>query len=187
MTETEWMDIVSGWLSESLDRKYPGGRMKASCRKRLPYRFEIRSYNGDDTPNAADPSHYQTDLCIFETHSDGSWTPRVVIEGKLGAVTTHDALTYSAKAATHIQVHPYLRYGILIGALPSVPLRLFRHGSHFDFMITWANEQPNEQESNQFEQIMQEEIEASQLLQKFVEGHRVSEKYQVVRHKLVLR
>ncbi len=30
-----------------------------------------------------------------------------------GSITTHDVITYSHKAATHRQVHPYLRYGIL--------------------------------------------------------------------------
>jgi hypothetical protein len=97
VNETEWMDSVCDWLSASLAIMYPGSHMKASCHKRLPYRLEIRSYNRDDTPNAANPAHYQTDLCIFEITADGSWTPRVVIEGKLGAVTSHDALTYSGK------------------------------------------------------------------------------------------
>jgi hypothetical protein len=54
------------------------------------------------------PYGYQTDLLISERLDDGEdWTPRVVVEFKLGSVTTHDALTYSAKAATHKNVHPY--------------------------------------------------------------------------------
>ncbi len=45
------------------------------------------------------------------------WKPRVVVEAKLGKVTTNDAITYSQKASTHRAVHPYLRYGIMLGDL----------------------------------------------------------------------
>src|SRR5947199_4717310 len=119
MDEAQWMESVCKRLRAFLAERGETS-IQASCHKRLPYRFEIGSYRGD-IPVPSLPTSYQTDLLIFQTHSDGSWTPRVVIEGKLGQVTTHNALTYSAKAATHVQVHPYLRYGILIGALPSVP------------------------------------------------------------------
>ena len=87
-------------------------------------------------------SVYQTDILIVEELPGDRSLPRVVIEVKL-SVTTHDALTYSAKAATHKQGHPYLRYGILIAKLRSVPRRLIWHGSNFDFMATWrAEERP---------------------------------------------
>lgn len=185
MNEAQWMDSVCVRLNSALERRYPERKIRASSRKRLPYRFEIRSYT-DDKPNPGGATSYQTDLLVFETNSDGSWTPRVVIEGKLSKVSTHDALTYSAKAATHVQVHPYLRYGILVGDLAFVPKRLFRHGSHFDFMITWKGEQPTNGEQDSFETIVREEVEASQSLQRFVEFKATSEKYQVVRRKLLL-
>ena len=57
-------------------------------------------------------SAYQTDLCIFEKKSEDVSIPRVVMEFKT-RITTHDALTYSAKATKHKQVYPYLRYGIV--------------------------------------------------------------------------
>jgi hypothetical protein len=41
---------------------------------------------------------------------------RVIVEGKTKGATTHDALTYSDNAATHTRVHPYLRYGMLVGS-----------------------------------------------------------------------
>jgi hypothetical protein len=149
------MDSVCSRLNETLERSYSRREISASTRKRLPYRFEVSSYN-QEKPNPGQPTSYQTDLLIFENNLDGSWTPRVVTEGKLGQVTTHDSLTYSAKAATHVQVHPYLRYGILIGKLPFVPLRLFRHGSHFDFMITWSDELPEQEEWQRFTNLIME-------------------------------
>jgi len=186
MNEAEWMDIVCDGLNGALVRTYPDGRVQASSRKRLPYRFEISSYDRQDNPSRTQPTSYQTDLLIFEVAADGSWTPRVVVEGKLGSVTTHDALTYSAKAATHVQVHPYLRYGILIGSLPSIPLRLFRHGAHFDFMLAWKGERPENDEQQHFESIMIEEVAASRLLQQFVESNRAAGKFSTVRRKLLL-
>ena len=33
--------------------------------------------------------------------STNRWKPRVVVEAKLGSITTHDAITYNQKAATH--------------------------------------------------------------------------------------
>jgi len=185
MTEAEWVVLVCRLLNEFWQHSVSRTRIEAVAHKRLPYRFEIHSFTGVK-PNPAPATSYQTDILILETHADGSWTPRIVIEGKLGKVTTHDALTYSAKAATHIQVHPYLRYGILIGSISSVPLRLFRHGAHFDFMITWKAEMPNAGEQHRFQEMMMEEVEASQQLQRFIEANRASDKYSMVRRKLVL-
>lgn len=81
----------------------------------------------------------QTDLSIVEHIDAERWTPRVVVEAKLGSVTTHDAITYSEKAATHRSVHPYLRYGIMLGEREHHPLpgRLYRHGAQFDFMVSF--------------------------------------------------
>jgi hypothetical protein len=75
-------------------------------------------------------SAFQTDLCVFEdkeTYFEGKETtvsiPHVVMEFK-GGVTTHDVLTYSAKARKkHKQVYPYLRYGIIVSEESSVPGR----------------------------------------------------------------
>ena len=131
---------------------------------RLPYRNEIHSYKGEGIeigrPNV---KGYQTDLLISEIIR-GGWIPRVVIECKIGGVTTHDALTYSAKAATHKHVHPYLRYGILIGALGCVPSRLIHHGTQFDFMAAWPEETATAEEWQAFVAVLKDEVQASRLL-----------------------
>ena len=58
-------------------------------------------------------SAFETDLCVFERKPSGVEIPRVVLEFK-GRISTHDILTYSAKAKKHKQVYPYLRYGIVM-------------------------------------------------------------------------
>jgi hypothetical protein len=135
---------------------------------RLAYSREILSYRGAD-PVREEGMRYETDLLIVERLADG-WTPRVVVEAKLRRVTTHDAITYSQKAATHKHVHPYLRYGIFLGGRGRnlLPGRLFRHGAHFDFMLSWKGLEPSVQEFDSFVALLVDEVRASRLLQEIM-------------------
>lgn len=81
-------------------------------------------------------SAFETDLCILEKrideNNDEISIPRVVMEFKT-KITTHDVLTYSAKARKHKDIYPYLRYGIVASDQSSVPGRLFTHNESLDF------------------------------------------------------
>src|SRR6266852_1314501 len=77
-------------------------------------------------------SAFQTDLCVFEQKSQGVIIPRVVLEFKT-TITTHDVITYSAKARKHKQVYPYLRYGLIMSKVAAVPKRVFVHNESLDF------------------------------------------------------
>lgn len=79
-------------------------------------------------------SAFQTDLCVFDAVSADASIPRVVLECK-GNLTTHDVLTYSAKARRHKQIYPYLRYGLLLSKNDRVPSRFYRHNEALDFCI----------------------------------------------------
>jgi hypothetical protein len=105
----------------------------------------------------------------------------------LGGVTTHDALTYSAKADTHKQVHPYLRYGILIGdhGKKAVPTRLFRHGAYFDFMAAWKATKPSDDEWNGLINVLREEIETSRRIEELV--RKQHSPYSLVHRRLILK
>jgi len=135
---------------------------------RLAYSREILSYHGTE-PEREAGMRYETDLLVVE-HIPRGWTPRVVVEAKLRSVTTHDAITYSQKAATHKHVHPYLRYGIFLGARAHSPLpgRLFRHGAHFDFMVSWQALEPSAEEFEAFTALLVDEVRASRLLQEIM-------------------
>jgi hypothetical protein len=79
-------------------------------------------------------------------------------------VSAHDALTYSAKAATHKTVHPYVRYGIVIGqSQEGLPRRLIWHGDHFDFMATVASHSKKltKRDRDRLVQLVKQEIDAS--------------------------
>jgi len=76
----------------------------------------------DDEPGDSKYIKYETDLLVYQKINNEKWKPRIIIEGKINSVTTHDAITYSQKASTHKNVHPYVRYGILIGNRKQYPL-----------------------------------------------------------------
>jgi hypothetical protein len=50
------------------------------------------------------------------------------------------------------QVHPYLQYRILIGERKhnTLPGWLFRHGTQFDFMLSWIGSTATEEEMSDF-------------------------------------
>lgn len=87
-------------------------------------------------------SAFQTDLCVFDVSTQGVRLPRVVLEVK-SDLTTHDILTYSAKAAKHKSVYPYLRYGFVLTRPSTVPRRFFKHNDALDFCIAIGDVGPD--------------------------------------------
>jgi hypothetical protein len=114
-------------------------------------------------------SAFQTDLCIFEKKSDEVMLPRVVMEFKT-KITTHDILTYSAKARKHKQVYPYLRYGLIASDMPTVPRRFFVHNESLDFCATLSSE-PAESLEDYFEKLITAEVAASGKLENVIFGN----------------
>lgn len=166
MSEREWVQWLQNRLQPALEKcGDKDWRVEVCFGEKLAYAHEIMTYheNGGNVSRAA---KYETDVLIYDINSANDWIPRVVLECKVGSVTTHDALTYSTKAATHKHVHPYLRYGILIGAFDTaLPGRLIRHGAYFDFMMVWQAEEPSEKEWSGLTDLLADEIEASRTLQ----------------------
>ncbi len=175
-TEREW---VSGFI-EKLDKELKktsqkGFVMSAEDGKKLAYACEIQRYGSDGEPIVS-TNEYETDILISDKFDDGSWVPRVIIECKLAKVTTHDALTYSAKAASHRSVHPYLRYGFFAGGRAdyALPARLVRHGQQFDFLISWMGLKGTAIEWRSFCSLIRQEAEASRMIQLLLTDNRSS-------------
>mgnify|MGYP003394718959 CR=1 FL=1 len=183
MNERQWAESVQGFVSNHFERYTPALAMRQGAN--LPYANEIRLYRDHVTPEPVAVS-YETDLLVAETVEPGTWTPRVVVECKLESITTHDAITYSEKAFSHKKVHPYLRYGILLGKREHYPLpgRLFRHGLFFDFMLSWTAETPTGRELDDFLEIVLDEVDASRNLEAMLyNSRRADRKRYVVLHK----
>jgi hypothetical protein len=147
-------------------------------------RNEIKEYS--DAEPVYHSMKYETDILIYESKNEHLHKPRVVIETKIYSITTHDAITYSQKASTHKSVHPYLRYGIFLGGREHYPLpgRLFRHGAHFDFMLSWGGYEPEQKEWKSFKEIIKSEVIASRVLEEMIFNSRSKERKQyTVLHK----
>jgi len=147
--------------------------IKISVGSKILYAYEVMRYK-DNEPIESKPSRYETDILISETLPENQWIPRLIIECKLKTASTHDAITYSNKASTHKNVHPYLRYGILLGYRKHYPLpgRLIRHGAHFDFMASWKGYDPEPYEWNSLVKVLSREIRASQQLEEALTSSR---------------
>lgn len=172
VNEIKWMSLVLSLINTKLS-EIGQKNLAASQGRKLPYAFEVLAYE-DRTPTQKNIIAYETDILIYETIGANEWKPRVVMEGKLGSVTTHDAITYSQKALTHKNVHPYLRYGIILGNRKHYPLpgRLFRHGAFFDFMLSWKAIEPSVDEMNRLIALILEEVEASRNLDEILYNSR---------------
>ncbi len=165
MGEVDWVASLAPRLEKEIQRTDQSLAIETA--QRLAYSLEIRSYG---RTNQQSLMSYQTDLLIRETSEDGSWKPRLIVEVKVESVSTHDAITYSQKAAAHKNLHPYLRYGFLIGGNKefSLPGRLIRHGLEFDFMISWPSLEPSDAEVLSLAKLILDEVAASRSLESIV-------------------
>jgi hypothetical protein len=167
MNENEWVAYVRQLVDDRLDTS--SERLEIIQGKKLPYAYEIREFSASGKQQSGALT-YETDLLVVENTKPEGWKPRLVIEAKLSSITTHAAITYSEKAATHKTVVPYLRYGILIGNRKHYPLpgRLFRHGAYFDFMLSWQGYKPQPFELNALVDLIDKEVKASRLLEQIL-------------------
>lgn len=165
MRETEWVDLVADSVRTGFAQSERSLKIKTQLK--IPYGYEIRAFREEPQAEAIS---FATDFIVVEEYPDGSWKPRVVVEAKVDSITTHDAITYSRKAADHKSVFPYLRYGIMLGNRRHYPLpgRLYRHGTEFDFMISFKEHEPSTKELEAFNSLLLEEVQASQALDNMI-------------------
>ena len=172
MTEADWVELIAKHLGAA--PLFQSGRLTVETRFRLAYGHEVSTYGREGQPTTRLHS-YQTDMIIVEHARNGDYWPRVVVEAKIRSVSTHDAITYSAKAAAHRAVHPYLRYGMMLGKRGNFPLpwRLYSHGTEFDFMISFKSFKPSDVEMRQLSKLLHSEVQASRTLQRILtRGHK---------------
>ncbi len=188
MNEKKWVSLVLDRLKSHIQAQDKSLIIEQGIK--LPYSYEIVNYRFSEPPKHR-VMKYETDLLISDRITDDIWKPRVVIEAKIKSVSTHDAITYSQKAATHKTVHPYLRYGIMLGARKhySLPGRLYRHGANFDFMISFQSYEPTSEEWSAFISLIKKEIQYSRKLEEIIFQSRLPNRkhYTVLQKALILK
>ncbi len=157
MKENDWTKS----LCDIIEAHGIGENIHIDVLKKIPYAFEVSAFDEDwnvDEESLCETS-FETDLVVYEKNN-AKIIPRVIIESKVGTVTTHDAITYSHKAMYHKNVIPFVRYGIMLGAREKYPLpgRLFRHGTNFDFLFSFVDYEPTEKELYMFIEMLKKEI-----------------------------
>lgn len=164
MNENEWTNSIKEMLQEA----NLGENIFFTTLRKVPYAQEILSYDLNFKKQEEHTVSFETDLLIYE--KEESIKPRLIIESKISNVTTHDAITYSNKAHSHKNVTPYLRYGIMLGNRKHYPLpgRLFRHGTNFDFMISFKDFVLKDNERQTFINLIKEEISYSQKIEEML-------------------
>jgi hypothetical protein len=186
MTEADWVKRIAAQLQRT--RIGRARHLEIRSGLRLTYGYEIRAYGEEPTPQQ---TGFQTDLAVVETSADGSWKPRVVVEAKVRSISTHDAITYSHKAAIHRAVHPYLRYGVMLGEMGcrGLPGRLYRHGVQFDFMLSFRGTRASRDELTVFERLLLDEVAASRMLERLLYESRMRgrDEYNVLHRRLVVK
>ena len=165
MKETEWVELVANAVRMVLENSDQSLSIRTQLK--IPYGYEIRAYGVEPETEAIS---FATDFIVVEDYPDDKWKPRVMVEAKVDSITTHDAITYSYKAANHKAVFPYLRYGIMLGNRQHYPLpgRLYRHGTQFDFMISFKEHEPSLKELEAFRNVLLEEVRVSQALENMI-------------------
>lgn len=167
--ESDWVDLLRPSIEKSLSAK----SLSVETSFQLAYALNIRGHKkkpaGKSTLDLAeyDSRSYATDLLIAE-EDDTNWIPRVVVEFKLTRVTTHDLLTYSAKAATHKALYPHLRYGIVIGRKALLSPKLLWHGQNFDFMLALPTEATAGADHRKLCALLRDEVEASRTMSRLL-------------------
>jgi len=169
MKENAWTNLIKELLQDS----NLGKNIYFETLANVPYAQEILSYDLNFKQNKESTTAFETDLLIYEKRN--VIKPRVIIESKINSVTTHDVITYSYKAQAHKNVTPYIRYGIMLGNRKHYPLpgRLFRHGTNFDFMISFQDYVPSHDEKSAFIDLIKKEISYSQKMEEITYESRV--------------
>jgi hypothetical protein len=157
-----------GHMKKELETNFPEYHVTSGeC---LVYRFLMDAQGQVQPKTPLEPKRgqlaFQTDLMIKKTNPE---IPLVVVEVKFGRFTTHDVLTYSAKATKHKEIYPYLRYGLVVGGVKKIQHRFFTHNSGFDFAVAIEKRE----NLPEIIKVIKQQLRAAELLLSVLQGKEV--------------
>lgn len=149
--------------------------------KSILYKIEVDAFGKVNPASIDSPTRgqyaFQTDILIEKR---GEAIPLVVIELKYGSFTSHDVITYSAKAARHKEIYPYLRYGFVVVGLETLSRKFLTHNAGFDFAMSLSDVGSNEAA---LAALVQKQIASAECLVTLLRSSRVSfSKYEETVH-----
>jgi hypothetical protein len=131
----------------------------------------VLGQNDAKEPTRGGGTGFEQDLLIFERSPKGvtAIVPRVSVELKFGGITTHHAMVYSEKARRIRAIYPYVRYGLILGGINSIPARALRLGTEFDFIVA-TSERPSRLSVQRIAQLLRAEVHLSRNLIDILQG-----------------
>lgn len=171
MNEVQFAESLRNYLAHKINSKY-----NVTTGESLLYKIMVDHKGKVQPGKLLTPSRgqlaFQTDLLIKKGD-----IPIIVCEIKYkkeGSFSTHDILTYSAKAVKHKQIYPYLRYGFVAGNTDVLSNRFFTHNEGFDFALVMPNKKPTSTSMEELSVIIKKQIKnAEKLLKKLEDRNRV--------------
>ncbi len=167
-SETQWVAGLVKLISDHLGMVYATGEpLVVEADFNLAAGYQILDYSKKSARHTV--LFHKADLLVYEQHN-ARWTPRVAMECKYGELSSKEALAYNARAEQFKSVHPYLRYGLLIGGFDglSLPVRVLKHGANFDFIVAWEGPEPKGVTRERLGAIIVAEVDASRVLTSLV-------------------
>jgi len=176
MSETKAKETqFTGLLKAELEKNLPDYFVTSG--ESLTYKFFVDAQGQVHPKTVQNPKRgqlsFQTDLMVKKKLKVVTLEslPLVVIEVKLGRLTTHDILTYSAKATRHKEIYPYLRYGLVIGEAEKIHKRFFTHNTGFDFAVAIEKQESLSEAT----EIIKQQAKEAELMLKVFEGNEVKQ------------
>ena len=165
-SEKEIAERLKRLLDARLTSKYA-----TSTGKAILYKIGVDGLGNIKPGTGSGPmrGHYafQTDLLI-ERKSPS--VPMVAAELKYGGFSTHDVITYSAKAVQHKSIYPYLRYGFIVIGANKLGRRFLTHNQGFDFALAVPQLAAHEEE---LVELMRRQITSAECIRAVMQTERV--------------
>jgi hypothetical protein len=129
--------------------------------------------NQEKEPTRGGGTGFQQDLLVFERAADGDTAivPRVSVELKFARISTHDGIVYSEKARRIRSIYPYVRYGLILGGMSTIPGRTLRLATEFDFILA-VPAKLSSQALSRVAKLLRGELRLSQRLTSVLNGTR---------------
>ena len=136
----------------------------------LYYRPNLNKKTGQPTlegPPKRGANAFETDILVRKKGKGSAFRPPLVVveaKGSVDGSSTHDAITYSAKARSHKVFYPYLRYGLVTKDDSISADRTLYHGTAFDFIVVLGGQPSRGRWSRLAKVVREQAIVADKLL-----------------------
>jgi hypothetical protein len=163
---SRWVRTLVPGIDQSLGMAYPMGEpLVVECGKRLATGYAVTDYGEKMMRHQV--QFQKADLLIGERVAEDRWSPRVIVEARLGEPNSRDLMGIAGQAEMFRRTNPAVRVGLFVGQFddPMLPSRLVKHTSSLDFVCAWPGLEPSADQWRRLGELLHLEVEASRNLE----------------------